>query len=148
MYADRVRAAAKTPGTSGGATATVDVANGSLGNILVESRGRTVYLFKKDSGPERTCFGAWTANWPRPLHASGTPTVGTGVSASKVGTIARSDGGGQVTYSGHPLYLFAGDSKPGDTKARASSVRRPWLAPSATGKAIAAQPAAGGGVGY
>src|SRR3954454_9023890 len=114
MYADRVRAAAKTPGTSGGPTATVDVANGSLGNILVDSRGRTVYLFKKDSGPKRTCFGAWT-NWPRPPHASGTPTVGTGSSASKVGTIARSDGGRQVTYSGHPLYLCAGDSKPGDT---------------------------------
>src|SRR3954470_3091121 len=88
----------KSPGTSGDATAAVDVASGSLGNILVDSRGRTVYLFKKDSGPKSTCFGAWTANWPRPLHASGTPTVGTGVSASKVGTIARSDGGRQVTY--------------------------------------------------
>src|SRR3954465_11569509 len=88
----------KSTGTSGDAPATVDVASGSLGNILVDSQGRTVYLFKKDSGPKSKCFGACAPTWP-PLRASGKPTVGNGVSASKVGTIARSDGGRQVTYS-------------------------------------------------
>jgi len=69
----------KSPETSGDGTATVDVASGSLGNILVDSQGRTVYLFKKDSGPKSTCFGACTTNWP-PLRAPGKPTVGAGVS--------------------------------------------------------------------
>src|SRR3954462_4634869 len=138
----------KSPGTSGDATATVDVASGSLGNLLVDSRGPIVYLFKKDSGPKSTCFGACTTNWP-PLRASGKPTVGTGVSASKVGTIAPSDGGRQVTYSGHPLYLFAGDSKPGDTNGQGvEAFGAAWLALSATGRAIAGQPAAGGAAGY
>src|SRR3954471_1489455 len=135
----------KSPGTSGDATATVDAASGSLGNILVDSQGRTVYLFKKDSGPKSTCFGACATSWP-PLRASGKATVGTGVSASKVGTIARSDGGRQVTYGGHPLYLFAGDSKPGDTNGQGvDAFGAAWLALSAAGKAITAQRAAGGG---
>src|SRR3954467_13181940 len=73
----------KSPGTSGDAAATVDAASGSLGNIRVDSPGRTVYLFKKDSGPKSTCFGAGGTSWP-PLRASGNPTVATGVSASKV----------------------------------------------------------------
>src|SRR4051812_38322324 len=125
----------KSPGTSGDATRTVDVASGSLGNILVDSHGRTVYLFKKDSGPKSTCFGACATNWP-PLRASGKPTVGTGVSAAKVGTIARADGGRQVTYSGHPLYLFPGDSKPGDTNGQGvKAFGAAWLALSAAGKA-------------
>jgi predicted lipoprotein with Yx(FWY)xxD motif len=68
------------------------------------------------------------------------------VSASKVATIARPDGGRQVTYSGHPLYLFAGDSKPGDTNGQGvKAFGAAWLALSATGGAIAAQPAAAGG---
>src|SRR3954454_16446872 len=138
----------KSPATTGAAAATVDVASVSLGNILVDSQGRTVYLFKKDSGPKSTCFGACATNWP-PLRASGKPTVGTGVSASKVGTIARSDGGRQVTYSGHPLYLFAGDSKPGDTNGQGvDAFGAAWLALSAAGKAIAAAPAADGAAGY
>jgi predicted lipoprotein with Yx(FWY)xxD motif len=138
----------KSTGTSGDAPATVDVASGSLGNILVDAQGRTVYLFKKDSGPKSTCFGACATNWP-PVRASGTPTVGTGVSASKVATIARPDGARQVTYSGHPLYLFAGDSKPGDTNGQGvKAFGAAWLALSATGRAIAGQPAAGGAAGY
>src|SRR5205807_5535968 len=51
--------------------------------------------------------------WP-PLLANGTPTGGTGVTASKLGTITRSGGSRQVTYNGHPVYLYAGDKKPGD----------------------------------
>src|SRR3954447_24018236 len=78
--------------TSGTTTATVDVAtNSSLGNILVDSRGRTLYLFKSDTGTKSTCFGSCATNWP-PLRSSGKLTTGTGVSASSVATIARSDG--------------------------------------------------------
>jgi|tagenome__1003787_1003787.scaffolds.fasta_scaffold20819047_2 predicted lipoprotein with Yx(FWY)xxD motif len=136
--------------TSGDPTATVDVATSSLGNILVDSRGRTLYLFKEDSGRKSACFGACATNWP-PLRASGKPTAGTGVSESSVATIARSDGARQVSYNGHPLYLFAGDSKPGDTNGQGSDAfGAAWLALSPAGKAITAQPpqAGGGGAAY
>jgi predicted lipoprotein with Yx(FWY)xxD motif len=140
----------KSPDTAGDTNATVDVATSSLGNILVDSRGRTLYLFKKDSGPKSKCFDACATNWP-PLRASGKPTVGTGVSASGVATIVRSDGRPQVTYNGHPLYLFAGDAKPGDTNGEDSDAfGAAWLALSPAGDAITAERpgAGGGGAGY
>src|SRR4051794_39480852 len=84
----------KSAKTSGD-TATVDVATSSLGNILVDSQGRTLYLFKKDSGAKSACFGPCATSWP-PLRASGRATVGPGVSDSSVASVARSDGGPQV----------------------------------------------------
>src|SRR3954465_7829950 len=108
-------AATLPPKTASGHAATVGAANeGSLGNILVDSQGHTLYLFKKDSGTKSACFGACATNWP-PLRDAGKPTVGSGASRSMVATTARSDGRPEVTYNGHPLYLFTGDSKPGNT---------------------------------
>jgi predicted lipoprotein with Yx(FWY)xxD motif len=96
-------------------TATVSVArNAKLGRILVDSQGKTLYLFEKDHGTMSTCTGACAAAWP-PLRATGKPSVGSGLSASKLGTTARSDGKPQVTYNGHPLYGYVADQKPGDT---------------------------------
>ena len=98
------------PKTSTGASATVGVANSSLGSILVNSTGRTLYLFKADVGTKSACTGACATAWP-PLLANGTPTAGTGLTASKLGTITRSGGSRQVTYNGHPLYLFIKDTE-------------------------------------
>src|SRR6266566_8227486 len=66
-----------SPKTAGGAPATVGVANVGLGKILVNSHGRTLYLFTKDSGTTSACSGACAVNWP-PLRASGKPTLGSG----------------------------------------------------------------------
>jgi predicted lipoprotein with Yx(FWY)xxD motif len=107
-------ATAATPKTSSGASAAVGVANSSLGSILVNSTGRTLYLFKADVGTKSACTGACATAWP-PLLAKGSPTAGTGLTASKLGTITRSGGKRQVTYNGHPLYLFIKDQKPGQT---------------------------------
>jgi predicted lipoprotein with Yx(FWY)xxD motif len=79
---------------------------------LVDSSGRTVYLFEKDPRNRSACFGACAAAWP-PVRAA-KPLAGSGLSADKLGTIKRADGGPQVTYNGHPLYRFASDQKPGD----------------------------------
>jgi predicted lipoprotein with Yx(FWY)xxD motif len=106
-------AAATPPKTSSGNSATVGVANSGLGNILVDSQGRTIYLFDKDSGTKSTCSGECATDWP-PVRSSGQPTVGKGLTASELATTTRSDGKPQVTYNGHPLYLFAGDHNPGD----------------------------------
>lgn len=99
---------------SGAQAGTVGLADSKLGQILVDSEGRTLYLFKKDTTPTSTCTGACAAAWP-PLRADGQATVGTGLNASLAGTSPRSDGAPQVTYNGHPLYSFVKDEKPGDT---------------------------------
>jgi predicted lipoprotein with Yx(FWY)xxD motif len=124
------------PKTTSGKPATVGVATTSLGKTLVDSHGRTLYLFKKDSRSKSACFGACAANWP-PLRVSGKPTVGKGASASLVATTPRSDGKPQVTYNGHPVYRFQGDSKAGDTNGQGlSAFGARWYALSPAGKQI------------
>jgi predicted lipoprotein with Yx(FWY)xxD motif len=107
-------ASPQPPKTSTAAPATVGVATTGLGNILVDTHGRTLYLFKKDSGSASTCTGACATFWPRRI-APGAPTSGTGANASLVGTTNRQDGTAQVSYNGHPVYLYGGDHSPGDT---------------------------------
>ena len=144
-------AATVPPKASNGHAATVSLANeGNLGKILVDSKGHTLYLFQKDSGTTSACTGACASAWP-PLRASGKPVVGAGLSASQVGTTARSDGKPQVTYNGHPLYLFQGDKSPGDTTGQGSAAfGAPWYALSSSGDAVTktSSPSSGGGGGY
>jgi predicted lipoprotein with Yx(FWY)xxD motif len=111
--------ASSTPPTSAAAAAssatatTIALGNSNLGQILVDSQGRSVYLFEADTAGTSTCVSAGcVAEWP-PLTATATPHVGAGLAANRLGTTTRADGQQQVTYSGHPLYYFAGDTKPG-----------------------------------
>jgi predicted lipoprotein with Yx(FWY)xxD motif len=103
-----------TPSGTTASGSTVHVRSASLGKILVDSQGRTLYLFEKDTGSKSTCSGACASAWP-PFRTSGTPKAGSGVTASLLGTTARSDGNDEVTYNDHPLYYYAGDQKAGDT---------------------------------
>ena len=85
-----------------------------LGQTLVDGQGRTLYLFEADKPGMSNCTGACTSAWP-PYVSKGTPHAGTGVAGALLGTSLRGDGGAaQVTYHGHPLYYYAGDSRPGD----------------------------------
>jgi predicted lipoprotein with Yx(FWY)xxD motif len=138
-----------TAKADGHSSATVSVANTGLGKILVDSTGKTLYLWQKDSGTKSVCSGGCAAAWP-PLRASGKPTAGGGAKASLLGTTPRSDGKPQVTYDGHPLYLYQGDSKPGDTTGQGSTgFGAPWYVLSATGKDITtAASSSGGSDGY
>jgi predicted lipoprotein with Yx(FWY)xxD motif len=136
--------------TSSGHTATVGVAtNGSLGKILVDSQGRTLYLFQADKGTKSACTGACAVAWP-PVRASGKPVAGSGITASKLGTTARSDGKPQVTYNGHPLYGYVGDQKAGDTNGQGvTAFGGGWFALTASGRQVTATaPGSGGGNGY
>jgi predicted lipoprotein with Yx(FWY)xxD motif len=130
-------------------SATVSVANSGLGKILVDSQGRTLYLFQKDSGTKSACSGGCAAAWP-PLRSSGKPTAGGGAKASLLGTTPRSDGQPQVTYNGRPLYGYQGDSKAGDTNGQGiTGFGAPWYVLSPTGNEItAAASSSGGGSGY
>ena len=143
-------AASPPPKTKSGGSATVGVANSSLGNILVDSQGRTIYLFQKDTGTQSTCSGACATSWP-PVRVSGKPKAGSGVNASMLGTTPRSDGKPQVTFNGHPLYLFEGDSSAGDTSGQAvNAFGAAWYVVSPAGSAIKTQSTSGtgGGSGY
>jgi predicted lipoprotein with Yx(FWY)xxD motif len=125
------------PTTASGQPATIGLADeGNLGGILVDTQGRSLYLFQKDVGTRSECTGACAAAWP-PLRDASKPVVGTDLSASKVGTTQRSDGKAQVTYNGHPLYLYSGDRKPGDTNGQGLNVfGGGWFALSAAGNMV------------
>ncbi|HXA53255.1 MAG TPA: hypothetical protein VNV37_00110 [Solirubrobacteraceae bacterium] len=91
--------------------ATVQLRHTSLGSILVNSSGRTLYEFTRDHAKKNSCAAirGCSAAWPS-LKASGRPTAGSGVKASLLSTTS----GNQVTYAGHPLYTYSGDSGPGE----------------------------------
>lgn len=124
------RVTAKTP------KAKLQVRKTSLGTIIVDQKGRTLYLFEKDKGKTSACYSACAAGWP-PLLTSGKPTVAKGVTASKVGTTKRKNGVLQVTYAGHPLYHFIGDKKPGQTTGEGSKAfGASWYVVAPSGKKI------------
>jgi predicted lipoprotein with Yx(FWY)xxD motif len=103
------------PASTGGgpaSAATVTAASTKLGMVLVDGSGRTLYLFEKDQPDQSACAGACAAAWPVD-NSSGTPKAGSGVKASLLGTITRSDNTTQVTYNHHPLYYYSGDSGAG-----------------------------------
>ena len=125
-------------------TATVRVANSRLGRILVDSTGRTLYLFKADSGTSSACSGACAMAW-RPLRTGATPAVTGSANAALIGTILRSDGARQVTYKGHPLYTFVKDRKPGDVNGQGlTAFGAAWFAVSPAGNQIGGHPAGHG----
>jgi predicted lipoprotein with Yx(FWY)xxD motif len=85
---------------------------GSLGQVLVGSSGRTVYLFTSDQDGTSTCYDACAKTWT-PVTTSGKPQAGEKVKDSRLGTTTRKGGTTQVTYAGHPLYYYApGQGKP------------------------------------
>ena len=92
---------------------------GSTGAFLTDSSGRALYLWVKDGHNMSACSGACAGAWP-PVMAKGTVTAGGSAKASDLGTITRSDGTKQVTYDGHPLYYYAGDSSAGQTNGQGS----------------------------
>jgi len=134
--------AAVTASASGAAK--VNVRTTSLGKILVNAQGRTLYLFAPDKHGKSTCYGSCASYWP-PLLATGKPAAGAGVKASLLGTTTRKDGKHQVTYNGHPLYLFVGDNTANATNGQAvTAFGAPWFAVSPAGNAVTKRCAATG----
>jgi predicted lipoprotein with Yx(FWY)xxD motif len=87
-----------------------------LGTILVSSSGRTLYEFTRDRPRSNSCMkiSGCPEVWPA-LQSSGKPVAGPGVRASLLSTIRLPGGARQVTYAGHALYLYSGDTGPGQT---------------------------------
>jgi predicted lipoprotein with Yx(FWY)xxD motif len=134
-------APAPTTTSSSASTTSADLSTtqSSLGLIVVDSKGRTVYLFTVDTNnpPKSNCDTGCDSVWPPVLApASGQPTL-SGVDSSKVGTVTRSDGSKQLTLNGWPLYEYQGDSAAGDVKGE--NIQNAWFAVTPQGtKATAA----------
>jgi predicted lipoprotein with Yx(FWY)xxD motif len=104
-----------TPASAASPRAKVLVRVTSVGALLVDSRGHTLYAYASDKGRTSACYGGCASSWP-PLLTGAKPLAGAGAHASLLGMTKRKDGKLQVTYAGHPLYRFAADSAPGELK--------------------------------
>jgi predicted lipoprotein with Yx(FWY)xxD motif len=114
--------------------------NAKLGQILVDEKGMTVYLFVADTGKESTCYTSCATIWP-PVLTDGAPQAGNGANASLLGTTTRTDGKVEVTYAGHPLYYFLQDKAAGDVKGQGiNGFGALWWVLSPSGAAIQVKP--------
>lgn len=105
--------ASQSPTVAGSGTV-VQVSSTSLGDVLVDRAGKTLYMFDNDTqGAPSTCYDQCASAWP-PLLTEGPPSAGAGADDGELGTVERTDGTTQVTYDGWPLYYWAQDAKPGD----------------------------------
>ncbi len=127
-------AAPSSAASSASASGDLAVAETSLGKILVDSNGMTVYYFTKDKADsgKSACSGDCLAAWPSVEASSDTPT-GEGITA-KLGTITRDDGSKQVTVAGMPVYLWQKDKAPGDVTGQ--GVGKVWYVVGPDGKMI------------
>jgi predicted lipoprotein with Yx(FWY)xxD motif len=113
--------------------ATVAVATTSLGDVLVDAEGRTLYMFDPDKQGESTCYDQCAQAWP-PLTVEGDPVGGEGIDDSLLGVVDRTDGSQQVTYGDWPLYYFAKDAAPGDVTGQ--GVNQVWWVIDAEGQPV------------
>jgi predicted lipoprotein with Yx(FWY)xxD motif len=122
------------------ANRTVSLSKTKLGQILVNSKGHTLYMFSKDKNGKSSCSGSCAKFW-HPLLQHGKVTAGPGVKASLLGTTRRSNGSMQVTYNKHPLYGFLLDKNAGQTNGEGNvAFGGKWHAVSARGTAVVAAP--------
>jgi predicted lipoprotein with Yx(FWY)xxD motif len=117
----------------------------NLGPVLVDARGRTLYVFEKDRGGKSACDAACAKYWP-PLISRAKPRAGAGLQKSMLGVTKRPDGHRQVTYAGHPLYAFVGDKTAGQTSGEGlTNFGADWYALAASGRTVEpSKPTAGG----
>jgi len=129
--------AASTPAAMASGPATIQIGSTSLGMVLTDAQGRTLYMFVPDKGGASTCYNQCATAWP-PVLTTGTPMAGTGVDASLLGTTTRTDGTVQVTYNKLPLYLFANDAAAGDVNGQ--GVKSVWYVIDANGAVVKTAP--------
>lgn len=107
---------------------------GALGTYLTDEAGNTLYLWEADPKGKSECTGTCATYWPPVL---GEPQALGKVSQAGLATLTRAGGKAQVTYHGHPLYYYAGDSKAGETNGQGSKGSNAlWWVVNAAGKAI------------
>jgi predicted lipoprotein with Yx(FWY)xxD motif len=105
----------------------------SVGGVLADGRGHTLYSYAADKGRTPVCYSACASLWP-PFLTSAKPLAGLGAKAKLLGTTKRKDGKLQVTYAGHPLYFYSGDSKAGQLNGQ--GYQSSWWALAASGAKV------------
>ena len=120
-----------------------------VGTVLVDANGLTLYELASERGGTIMCTDSCATTWPPLLLPAGvsSATAGSGLNASKLGTISRPDGGTQVTYGGLPLYLFVSDQGPGQHTGQGVEGFQ-VATPSGTGSTSGASGTSGGRYGY
>jgi predicted lipoprotein with Yx(FWY)xxD motif len=103
------QAGGSAPAPASGGLAVLKTARIGGVTLLTNAQGFTLYWFAPDAPTRSACYGVCAGYWP---PVTGTPSADPGVTG-KLGTIKRTDGTTQVTYDGHPLYTYAGDTSPG-----------------------------------
>ena len=130
VSSETTAASATASATAGG---TLQLGDTTLGKVLVDQAGMTLYMFTKDTqGQTSTCVDKCLAAWP--AFSAASPTAGTGLDASMLSTIARPDGSPQIAYDGWPLYYYAEDTKPGDVTGQ--GVNSVWFVLDASGAPV------------
>jgi predicted lipoprotein with Yx(FWY)xxD motif len=131
--------------SSASAGPTVTAATSSLGKIVTDGQGRTLYQFAKDTGMQSNCSGACAHFWP-PFTASSKPATSSGVPTGAVKLVKRADGAKQVTLNGHPLYYFSGDKSAGQTTGQGlNDFGGKWSTLGPSGAKVTAAPKSSGG---
>jgi predicted lipoprotein with Yx(FWY)xxD motif len=117
------------------AAAEIALADSSLGQIIVDGAGLTLYIFQPDEAGTPTCYDDCATAWP-PLLAddAASVTAGTGLDATKITVVDRTDGGKQVKYGNWPLYYFANDAAAGDVNGQ--GLNDVWYVVGADGEPI------------
>jgi predicted lipoprotein with Yx(FWY)xxD motif len=126
------------PADAGGGVS-VELASTSLGEVLVDGEGMTLYMFDPDAQGESTCYDQCATAWP-PLVGEDEPVLGEGLDEALVGSVERTDGTTQVTYNDWPLYYWQNDAAPGDVTGQA--VNDVWWVVGADGEPIRTAPSA------
>ena len=109
-----------------------------LGTVLVNSKGRTLYMFVPDKRKKVTCVGSCAAVWPPVKLPKGAKAVATGkAKAALLGSDRNPAGGRVVTYNKWPLYTYVADTAPGQAKGQALNLNGGlWYVLSPSGKVI------------
>ena len=135
-YGQRAPHPTTPPSSTAAIPTTVSAAPSALGQVLVDGTGRTVYVFEADTSAASTCYGACAEVWP-PLLTTGPARATSTINGPDLGSTSRRDGTTQVTFHGHPLYLFSGDGKTGAANGEAvNSFGANWYAVSPDGAEI------------
>ena len=128
-------APSEAPPSQAAADATIALATNALGEIIVDAEGKTLYAFTPDTAGESTCYDDCATAWP-PLVVTDAAALsaGTGLDATKLTTVDRTDGTKQVKYGDWPLYYFANDAAAGDTNGQGLNSK--WYVVDAAGELI------------
>jgi len=126
--------ASTSSSSGGGAASTVKtMQDPTYGTILTDGQGNTLYLFETDQGTKTSCTTGCSSTWPA-LTVTGQPSAGAGADASKLGSAKQDDGSTQVTYNGHLVYRYSGDTAPGQTNGE--GIGGVWFVVSASGEPV------------